>query len=131
MHMSSLPHSVLNSIGSGHFGTVRKGVWFKDSPAVNVAVKTVKNTTEQERVKLLQEAAIMGQFAHNNVVRLLGVVTVGEPVCMYEIVCVPTKIWIDKGVNMMHITSQVLHLLTYYLHDSNVTVCTISFSLLQ
>jgi serine/threonine protein kinase len=30
-------------------------------------------------VKLLQEAAIMGQFAHPNVVRLNGVVTVGEP----------------------------------------------------
>jgi hypothetical protein len=31
-------------------------------------------------LKLLQEAAIMGQFAHKCVVRLLGVVTVGEPV---------------------------------------------------
>lgn len=47
---------------------------------MNVAIKTVKNSTELERVKLLQEAAIMGQFAHNNVVRLHGVVTVGEPV---------------------------------------------------
>ena len=72
---------MLNSIGSGHFGTVRKGVWFNgSSPPINVAIKTVKNSTEQERVKLLQEAAIMGQFAHTYVVRLLGVVTVGEPV---------------------------------------------------
>jgi len=31
-------------------------------------------------VKFLQEAAISGQFRHPNVVKLLGVVTVGEPV---------------------------------------------------
>jgi len=72
--------SVLNNIGSGQFGTVRKGVWFNGRPPISVAIKTVKNSSEQERVKLLQEAAIMGQFAHANVVRLLGVVTVGEPV---------------------------------------------------
>ena len=35
---------------------------------------------ETEKVKLLQEGAIMGQFQHSNVVRLHGVVTVGEPV---------------------------------------------------
>lgn len=80
----SLIYSILNSIGSGHFGTVRKGVWFNGMPPVNVAIKTVKNSTEQERVKLLQEAAIMGQFAHSYVVRLLGVVTVGEPVIHFE-----------------------------------------------
>ena len=36
--------------------------------------------TDEHRLKLLQEAAIMGQFVHKNVVRLHGVVTVGEPV---------------------------------------------------
>ena len=34
--------------------------------------------TESERVKFLREAAIMGQFLHNNVVRLHGVVTEEE-----------------------------------------------------
>ena len=48
---------------------------------LEVAVKVVKTEAEEEeRVKLLQEAAIMGQFAHPNVVRLHGVVTVGDPV---------------------------------------------------
>ena len=58
------------------------GVWENgvDREPVEVAVKTVKASTELDRVKLLQEAAIMGQFAHCNVVRLLGVVTVGDPV---------------------------------------------------
>lgn len=38
--------------------------------------------SEEDQVKLLQEAAIMGQFAHKNVVKLHGVVTVGEPVSL-------------------------------------------------
>ena len=33
-----------------------------------------------DQVKFLQEAAIMGQFKHPNVIKLYGVVTVGEPV---------------------------------------------------
>ena len=36
--------------------------------------------TEQDKVRFLQEAAIMGQFRHPNIVRLYGVVTVHEPV---------------------------------------------------
>lgn len=79
-HISHTVCSVLNIIGAGHFGSVSKGVWFNGHLPVDVAIKTTKDTNESERVKLLQEAAIMGQFAHNNVVRLHGVVTVGEPV---------------------------------------------------
>jgi serine/threonine protein kinase len=49
--------------------------------AVNVAVKTLKEGSgEEDRVKFLQEAAIMGQFKHPNVVEMYGVVTQGEPV---------------------------------------------------
>ena len=52
-----------------------------EGEGVQVAVKVVKTEAEEvQRVKLLQEAAIMGQFAHPNVVRLNGVVTVGDPV---------------------------------------------------
>ena len=35
---------------------------------------------EGEKVRFLQEAAIMGQFSHPYVVKLYGVVTVGDPV---------------------------------------------------
>lgn len=72
--------SALNTIGSGQFGSVRRGLWTNGSVSLDVAIKTVKGSSEAERLKLLQEAAIMGQFAHSNVVRLHGVVTVGEPV---------------------------------------------------
>ena len=48
---------------------------------VEVAVKTLKEGAgEEDKVKFLQEAAIMGQFSHPNVVTLYGVVTEGEPV---------------------------------------------------
>ena len=39
---------------------------------------------EEEKVRFLQEAAIMGQFSHPNVVKLYGVVTVGEPVSLLQ-----------------------------------------------
>ena len=48
---------------------------------MEVAVKTTKKySSDKETIMLLQEAAIMGQFHHPNVVRLFGVVTIGEPV---------------------------------------------------
>ena len=51
--------------------------------SVAVALKTLRNdASEEEKVKFLQEAAIMGQFHHPNIVKLHGVVTVGEPVSL-------------------------------------------------
>jgi serine/threonine protein kinase len=48
---------------------------------MDVAVKTLKRgSAREDRVKFLQEAAIMGQFKHSNVVEMYGVVTQGEPV---------------------------------------------------
>ena len=39
-----------------------------------VAVKSMKNgSSEEERVKFLQEATIMGQFNHPNILRILGI----------------------------------------------------------
>ena len=68
-------------LGSGQFGMVYKGVLQSAGGEVEVAVKTLKEGSEKEdRVKFLQEAAIMGQFKHPNVVTMYGVVTDGEPV---------------------------------------------------
>lgn len=70
-------------LGSGCFGSVRKGNWRTHTGVFEVAVKTLRvGVTEKERVKFLQEAAIMGQFSHPNVVKLHGVVTIGQPVSL-------------------------------------------------
>ena len=72
-------------IGSGQFGKVHEGEWTAPGTEtkINVAVKTLKEGAgEQDKVKFLQEAAIMGQFSHPNVVKLHGVITEGEPVSL-------------------------------------------------
>ena len=72
---------VMESLGSGQFGTVNKGIWQSSAGAMDVAVKQLQpGASEEEKVKFLQDAAINGQFRHPNVVKLMGVVTVGEPV---------------------------------------------------
>ena len=49
------------------------------SSPIQVAVKTLNSQcSESDKVKFLREAAIMGQFVHNNVVQLHGVVTKEE-----------------------------------------------------
>ena len=74
-------------MGSGQFGSVSKGMWKSPTGSVNVAIKTLNgNTSEDERVKFLQEAAIMGQFHHPNIVKLYGMVTIEEPVS-YQCFC--------------------------------------------
>jgi serine/threonine protein kinase len=63
-------------LGSGQFGNVSRGTWKSPKGVIEVAVKTlVTKEKKVGRVKLLQEAAIMGQFSHPNVIKLLGVVT--------------------------------------------------------
>ncbi len=66
-------------LGKGQFGVVDRGIWHdsKDGGEMiyEVAVKSITgNTAGVERVKLLREAAIMGQFHHPNVLKLYGVV---------------------------------------------------------
>lgn len=67
----------MDHLGSGQFGTVHRGTWKSpNGDTVEVAVKTlVAKEKVVSRVKLLQEAAIMGQFLHPNVIQLIGVIT--------------------------------------------------------
>ena len=67
-------------LGSGAFGEVYKGVWrhavigCEESVEEEVAVKTMKGEcSEEDRIKFLQEAAIMGQFDHPNIVKVMGI----------------------------------------------------------
>ncbi|XP_065900392.1 uncharacterized protein [Dysidea avara] len=72
---------VCEELGSGEFGIVARAVWKPSSyKKVEVAVKTLNaNVSTKDRVRFLQEAAIMCQFDHENVVKLHGVMT-DEPV---------------------------------------------------
>ena len=65
-----------------------------------VAVKMMDNrASEEDRVKFLQEAAIMGQFNHPNIVRLLGIMTSPEPVCaIVEVYGIPRQVVSIKNV---------------------------------
>ncbi|VDN54287.1 unnamed protein product, partial [Dracunculus medinensis] len=76
-------------IGSGEFGEVCKGVLQSnvrlnayDLPEVQtVAIKTLKpGSSDKAKGDFLMEASIMGQFDHENVVKLVGVITKSEPV---------------------------------------------------
>ena len=78
---------ITSHLGSGQFGTVNKGIWQSPMGAMDVAVKQLQpGASEEEKVKFLQEAAINGQFRHPNVVKLMGVVTVGEPVSEADLI---------------------------------------------
>jgi len=68
-------------IGVGQFGEVYKAALTVDHQELQLAVKTLKGgASEEDKVKFLQEAAIMGQFHHPNVVKMYGVVTLKDPV---------------------------------------------------
>ncbi|MBZ3884772.1 Tyrosine-protein kinase Fer [Sciurus carolinensis] len=69
---------LLNPIPKGNFGEVYKGT-LKDK--TNVAVKTCKEDLPQElKIKFLQEAKILKQYDHPNIVKLIGVCTQRQPV---------------------------------------------------
>ena len=68
---------MLELLGSGYFATVNRAMWLKPNLGEEeVAVKILSDKADNEdRIKFLQEAALMGQFKHTNVLTLHGVVT--------------------------------------------------------
>jgi tRNA A-37 threonylcarbamoyl transferase component Bud32 len=69
-------------LGTGEFGDVFKGVWETPYGPQDVAIKMLKSgSNEKDKINFLKEAALMGQFRHPHVIRLLGTVTVVDP-CM-------------------------------------------------
>ena len=64
---------MLNHLGSGEFGVVSHALLHENT---EVAVKTLNDqSNEKDKLRFLQEAAIMCQFDHQNVIKLHGVVT--------------------------------------------------------
>ncbi|RVE41944.1 hypothetical protein evm_013412 [Chilo suppressalis] len=87
--LASLPHirreqiTLTNFLGSGAFGEVFEGVARYingTSGSTKVAVKTLrKGATEQEKTEFLKEAALMSNFKHEHILRLLGVCLDNDP----------------------------------------------------
>ena len=73
---SRFPTRLTDYLGSGEFGRVEQGTMKTSSGAViDVAVKTLpEDATQIDKVRFLQEAVIMAQFKHPNVVNMYGVV---------------------------------------------------------
>jgi serine/threonine protein kinase len=81
--------NVLETLGTGYFGTVSKGTLseIKGYPGFIVAVKTLHNPEESSRASLLMEAAIMAQFNNERIVGLIGVVSTGHPLLVVMEYC--------------------------------------------
>ncbi|CAK1585368.1 unnamed protein product [Parnassius mnemosyne] len=87
--LSALPHVrrehiTLNKfLGSGAFGEVFEGIarqLSNGAAETKVAVKTLrKGATEQEKSEFLKEAALMSNFKHEHILRLLGVCLDNDP----------------------------------------------------
>nr|XP_061796382.1 insulin-like growth factor 1 receptor [Nerophis lumbriciformis] len=75
--------SLSRELGQGSFGMVYEGIAkgvVKDEPETRVAIKTVnESATMRERIEFLNEASVMKEFNCHHVVRLLGVVSQGQP----------------------------------------------------
>lgn len=84
-----LPCSITVPIGQGQFSIVNRGIWHDSTGMIyEVAVKSLApGSPEEEQIKFLQEAAIMGQFSHPNVLQLYGVVVVHDCQLVNNIAC--------------------------------------------
>ncbi|MBN3310814.1 IGF1R factor, partial [Amia calva] len=75
--------TMCRELGQGSFGMVYEGIAkgvVKDEPETRVAIKTVNETASmRERIEFLNEASVMKEFNCHHVVRLLGVVSQGQP----------------------------------------------------
>ena len=89
LYMLLFPCRITSEIGSGEFGTVSKATWrLQNGIKREVAVKQLKEgASNEERAKFLQEGARMMQFFHANVVKLQGMVTIGDVVSLYTNSC--------------------------------------------
>ena len=71
---------ISDHLGMGEFGIVYKGTWISKIGEVPVALKMLKEKSDEaKKIVLFQEAIIMGQFSHPNILRILGIVSNKEP----------------------------------------------------
>ena len=118
---------VCEELGSGQFGVVNRGVWSVGDEEREVAVKSLADdSTEDKRIQFLQEAAIMGQFKHPNVITLHGVLTENDPVskvltkCNFVLKMFGYTDFVCGGNNAQRRSSKSLAL-----HQTIVSVCVV------
>ena len=111
---------------TGEFVDVHKGAWKGKKSDLDIVVKSLKsNAPQEEKIKLLQEAVIMGQFHHPNILQFYGVVNEGATVSMHLLQhcrCRPRNSILSggtkrekggtKGDKKIHVT----HLVPKFLH---------------
>ena len=73
--------TITSVLGKGNFGEVSKGTVTSSGDSEVVAIKVLHQSADaaSARLQLLEEAAVMAQFDHPHVVKLIGVVTSGNP----------------------------------------------------
>lgn len=83
--LKCLSDGVFSFFVAGEFGEVYRGILKAPGrKEVAVAIKTLKpGYTEKQRQDFLSEASIMGQFSHQNIIRLEGVVTKCKGFCEF------------------------------------------------
>lgn len=68
---------ILRELGMGNFGMVYRG---RLNDEVYVAIKTISNgCSQREKNEFLNEASVMKNFSTFHIVRLMGVVSIGNP----------------------------------------------------
>ncbi|XP_063687022.1 tyrosine-protein kinase HCK-like isoform X2 [Bolinopsis microptera] len=69
-------------LGSGQYGEVYKGEWFKDrgkTAGIPIAVKTLKSDSASQE-EFLKEAGLMKRLKHDNLLHLLGICSLQKPI---------------------------------------------------
>eukprot|EP00041_Stephanoeca_diplocostata_P020112 m.442865 g.442865 ORF g.442865 m.442865 type:complete len:678 (-) comp21478_c0_seq1:26-2059(-) len=76
-----------DEIGAGEFGTVFLGEWNSPRGRIPVAIKSLKgNSNPDQKKELMEEARLMVNFDHPNVVTLYGLTVDGELALVCELV---------------------------------------------
>ena len=72
-----------HEFASGQFGVVYRAVYHTEKGDIPVAIKTLKEAAKSDmKVAFMREAAILAQFQHPNVLRMIGVLTTQQPYMM-------------------------------------------------
>lgn len=72
-------------IGSGQFFRMDEGRWKQKTHEIPVSIRTLMvGASEKDKVMFLQEAMLMAQFQHLNVIMLYGMIIEGDTVSYFD-----------------------------------------------